>query len=238
METKTITAKQLNFIKTNKYYQLECFNENMSFDDAMKLCDAISPYSDGKTNYHYRIRTKKEIWLPRLLKCIISLCEKYAVDNSKFVAELEKNQKQIAKAEAKARAKAEAEAEARRQKLIENLIERNMVLNTEQGSRIGLFSTYLDGELEDIQGFDLVYTKNDKLAQIAKANKLYYNTDRYLYQPLQCYVENLDKIAYICYYGVVRDSIIGLVVSEQDYNNKSFFEAYNRHIEHFLSRMF
>jgi hypothetical protein len=236
METKTITEKQMTFIKTNKYYKVECFDHNMSFDDAMKLCDAISPYSDGRTNYHYRIRTKKEIWLPRLLNCIISLCEKYAVDNSKFVAELEKIQKQIAKARAKEKAKAEAKAEAIRQQSIASLIERNMVLNTEQGSR--LFGTYLDGELEEIQGFDIVYTKNDKLAQIAKANKLYYKTDRYLYQPLQCYVENLDKIAYICYYGVVRDSIIGLVVSEKEYLNKSFFEAYNKHIDHFLSRMF
>lgn len=237
---KKISANQFEFITTNKYYRLDWVAE-ITFADASRLCEVISPYSDGRANYYYRIRTKKEIWLPRLLRVVIEVAEKYGVDKTPYENELtvflnkeERKAQKIAK-------KREEEIAKKRKEKIDNLISQGLILNTQCGNRMPLAYSYLDGELERKAGFDFVYvsenTTAEKIFQKAEEYKNWRFPDdmRNPYNLLPVYIEDLDEIGYIVYYRIVERSdrhFIGLVVSESDYYNGNFKQPYDLHIEH------
>lgn len=237
---KKISVNQFEFITTNKYYRLDWVAE-ISFTDASRLCEVISPYSDGRANCYYRIRTKKEIWLPRLLRVVIEIAEKYGVDKTPYENELTVFlNKEKRKAERIAKQREEEERKKRKEK-IDNLILQGLILNTQRGNRVPLAYSYLDGELERKAGFDFVYvsenTTAERIFQKAEEYKNWRFPDdmRNPYHLLPVYIEDLDKIGYIVYYRIAERNdrhFIGLVVSESDYYNGNFKKPYDLHIEH------
>lgn len=241
MEKKSITRKQIEFITTNKYYKLAWVNEEVSFEDGSKLCEVISPYSDGNANYYYRIRTKKEIWLPRMLRVVIEIAGKYGVDKTPYEKELETFLLKEERKAQKIAKKREEEIARKRKEKIDNLISQGLILNTQCGNRMPLAYSYLDGELERKAGFDFVYVSENTTAEkiFQKAEEYQYrmfpDDMKNPYRLLPVYIEDLDETGYIVYYRIVERSdrhFIGLVVSDSDYYNGNFKKPYDLHIEH------
>ena len=110
------TIRQIIFIKTNKYFTLNWVDESVTFEDAKVLCEAISPYSDGNANYYYRIRTKKEVWYPRMLETIIKIAPKYGASVSEY-------EKLLAEFNAKEERKREREARKREREVLKQVQE-------------------------------------------------------------------------------------------------------------------
>lgn len=241
METKMITEKQIAYLNSNKFYQVMWANENITMEDAKLLCSAVNPYDGNPTYWGYKQRTKKEIWLPNLLKLLLAMCEKYSVKKSyidQYQAELEQINLLITKKKEAEKRKRMRIAEAEKRKQIDYLTSNNLVLSTQSGHR--LHNVYLDGHLEALNQFDLVYTPNENLVETAFGVNFIQHTNKYHYQVLHCYVKELDELAFIVYQSVNlfgRKQLIGLVISEKEYLNKSFFEAYDKHIDGFINRL-
>ena len=196
---KSITRKQIEFINNNKYYKLAWVNEEVSFEDGSKLCEVISPYSDGNANYYYRIRTKKEIWLPRMLRVVIEIAGKYGVDKTPYEKELETFLLKEERKAQKIAKKREEEIAKKRKEEIDNLISQGLILNTKCGNRMPLAYSYLDGELERKAGFDFVYVSENTTAEkiFQKAEEYQYrrfpDDMKNPYRLLPVYIEDLDK---------------------------------------------
>jgi hypothetical protein len=240
------TIKQIQFIKTNKYFTLNWVDESVTFEDAKVLCEVISPYSDGNCNYYYRVRTKKEIWFPRMMETIIKIAPKYGISVNEYERMLnEFILKEERKREREAR-KREREVLKRVQEEKEWLISGGAILNSKDGTR--MYDTYLDGELEDKAGFDLVYVSNrgDENLFVPNENtrRERYETDgkTYWWYYIKVYIEDLDEIGYIVFnkttirwgidlplMGKCNDIIRGLVVSQNDYAKRSFLKALELH---------
>ena len=239
---KKISANQFEFITTNKYYRLDWVAE-ITFADASRLCEVISPYSDGRANYYYRIRTKKEIWLPRLLRVVIEVAEKYGVDKTPYENELTvflNKEKRKAERIAKQR---EEEERKRHEEYIERIKKLGLVVNTQTGNREPFRTCYLDGAIERRAGFDMVYVSNNTTAdaffrydeEYRRCTRKFDDDMKTPYCNIPVWVEDLQELAYLVYYMVFNrfgyNQFIGLVVSEDDYKNGNFKDAYDRHIE-------
>lgn len=231
------TIKQITFIKTNKYFTLDWVTESVTFEDAKTLCEAISPYSDGNANYYYRIRTRKEVWYPRMLETIIKIAPKYGASVSeyeKLLAEFnakeekkrERKHKKMLEELAKRQAEHELYLKRKREQDIAQLIADGAILNTNEGNR--LYYVYLDGELEHKSGFDLINTKGLSYDDILKKSQMYYGkaTDcRYV----KVFIEDMNEIGYIVFHVAnwcnPRGMCAGLVVSETEFNSGAFESA-------------
>lgn len=244
--TRMATQNQITFIATNKYYKVTWVTKvNLTFEDAEKMCENISPYSDGNCNYYYRIRTKKEIWLPRLLSFLVSMAEKYGVEEyskeytqelNKFNLTLERKRK---REEMKMLQQKEKQSDEIRKRLIQNIIAEGGVLNATKGSRTPFCYTYLDGELEIKNGFDDMVFLSDRgrkeYFQQAERNLPYiWNKSSVCeYKGVQVYIEDLDEIAYLVFFKkrVIcgEENYIGLVVSDIEYHMDSFISALEIH---------
>ena len=240
------TIRQIIFIKTNKYFTLDWVTESVTFEDAKTLCEAISPYSDGNENYYYRIRTRKEIWFPRMMETIIKIAPKYGISTDEY-------EKLLAEFILKEERKREREARKREREVLKQvqeekdwLISKGAILNSKDGIR--MYDTYLHGEIEDKAGFDLVYVSNRGNDNLFVPNentrRVRYEIDgkTYWWYYIKVYVEDLDEIAYIIFnktttrwgidlplMGKSYDIIRGLVVSQNDYHKKNFLKALELH---------
>ena len=241
---KKITVNQLSFIQSNKYFTIAWVNENMTFNDASRLCEVISPYSDGHANYYYRVRTKKEIWLPRLLKAVIEIAEKYGVDKTPYEKQLNDFNAKQEKAKLREIKKREEQQRKEREEYIERIKKLGLILNTQTGEREPLRCCYLDGEIEQKVGFDMVYVSNNTTAEnffkyddeYKRCTRRFEDDMQHPYCVIPAFVEDLNEIAYLIYYMSFErfgyKQFLGLVVSEKDYKNGSFKQAYDMHIKH------
>ncbi len=235
------TQNQITFIATNKYYKVTWVTKvNLTFEDAEKMCENISPYSDGNCNYYYRIRTKKEVWLPRLLSFLVSMAEKYGEEeySKEYTQELNKFNLTLERKRMREELKMLQQKEEMRKRLIQNIIAEGGVLNATKGSRTPFCYTYLDGELEIKNGFDMVFLSDrgrKEYFQQAERNLPYiWNKSSVCgYKGVQVYIEDLDEIAYLVFFKkrVIcgEENYIGLVVSEIEYHMDSFISALEIH---------
>ena len=235
------TIAQITFLNTNKYFKLEWATTDISFEDAKLLCKVVSPYSDGNVNYYARIRTKKEIWYPRMLNTIIEIAPRYGVAVEEYKTLLDKFNKAEERKQERERIKAEKRKEDARKEYIQSLIEWGAVLNTNVGSRVPFAYTYLDGELEAKRGFDMVYlSERGKVEYFQRAEQYmpykHPKNCNVVYKGIQVYIEDLDEIAYLVFFKkrVIcgEENYIGLVVSQNEYNTDSFIPALEMHYEH------
>ena len=232
------TIAQVKFLTTNKYFKLAWATTNISFEDAKLLCAVVSPYSDGNANYYYRVRTKKEIWFPRMLNTIIELAPKYGVVVEEYKTMLDDFIKAEERKREREQRKMQKHRDEMRAQLIQNIIASGGVLNATEGSRTPFSYTYLDGELERKKGFDMVFLSDrgrKEYFQQAERNLPYiWNKSNVCeYKGIQVYIEDLDEIAYLVFFKkrVIcgEENYIGLVVSEIDYHMDSFISALELH---------
>lgn len=234
------TIAQIKYLNTNKYFKLEWATTNISFEDAKLLCNVVSPYSDGNANCYYRIRTKKEIWYPRLLNTIIEIAPKYGVVVEDYKTLLDNFIKAEERKREREQRKVQKYREEQRKQRIQSIIEQGGVLNATKGSRTPFCYTYLDGELEIKNGFDMVFLSDrgtvDYFEKMEKIMPFKFCEDGlFTYKSIQAYIEDLDEIAFLVFFKqriiCGENNYIGLVVSEKEYNEKTFLRALEIHYD-------
>lgn len=235
------TNKQIQFLTNNKYFVVNWVKSvELKYADAELLCKMVSPYSDGNSNYYYRIRTKKEIWFPRLLNTLIEVAPKYGISTDEYQVSLNVFNQAQERKKAREVAKAQKVLAERRKEEIQCLIDLGTVLNSNEGERLPFAFTYLDGELEEKRGFDMIYLspkgKEDYFDRMVKNNTLYNVNDKIgKYKYLRVYIEDMDEIAYLVskhsVYLPNERRVLGLVVSERDFRKETFVQALEMHTE-------
>lgn len=242
------TQNQITFIVTNKYYKVAWVTKvNLTFEDAEKMCENISPYSDGNCNYYYRIRTKKEIWLPRLLSVLVSMAEKYGVEeySKEYEQELSKFNLTLERKRMREELKMLQQKEEQRKREIDRYYQLGLVVNTTNGNRLPLAGTYLDGRIEELSAEkgndipDMVFLSE----QVSEAS-FNENTSKYCkvtnggvpYCLTPLYVEDLDVFAYLVHSPIYKafGAPIGLIFLKEQYDNGEFGDAYDKHIKSWL----
>lgn len=246
--TRKATQNQITFIASNKYYKVAWVTKvNISFEDAEKMCENISPYSDGNCNYYYRIRTKKEIWLPRLLSFLVSMAEKYGVDeySKEYTEELSKFNLTLERKRLREEMKMLREKEEQRKREIDRCYQLGLVVNTTKGDRLPLGGTYLDGRIEDLSRKkgndipDMVFLSErvsdtlfkDNISKICRTTK-----GGIPYCQTTLYVEDLDVFAYWMRSPMFKafGASIGLISLKEQCDKEQFHEAYENHIKSWL----
>lgn len=161
---KLATAKQIDFIKGNRYYAIptiESISDKLTIEDAKSLVEALNPYTNGTFTYYGHSRERKEVWLPRMKSVVVPILQKYGLDNEandvsvyvdtfmdKYYAKIERDKK---KAEEKAFN--DAMNSDRTLFFISSQDEEN--LSSHQVYNVHFHNFYMDGKLENAMGWDI-----------------------------------------------------------------------------------
>ncbi len=163
------TAKQIDFIKKNKYYAIptiESISDKLTMEDAKSLVEALNPYANGTFTYYGHSREKKETWLPRMKSVVVPILQKYGLDKeandvSVYVDTfMEKYHAKIERDKKKAEEKAFAEAKRKPNTLFFVSTHDN---NNISSHTVEVLSSnvYMDGILEEAMGWDIAYLCSD-----------------------------------------------------------------------------
>ena len=236
---RAATEKQINFLINNKYHKLpwvEQIKYRLTFEDASSMCDVVSPYQ-GRRNYHYNIRTRKEEWIPMCVEVTANIARKYGLEEAALAEEA-----WLHEFEAENAKKMEREEKKRRKMQAER--NANDMLNAElvfASSQAGMYDDYDDeehgpqkkydtvslydvdctiymhGELESAMGWDIpeiIRGYEDKLASL-----VYNVKQNRSCEVCTCRVEEYNKPCRLrLWYGLSnwKSGVIGVIYSRDD----------------------
>ena len=250
-DTRKATDNQVNFLVNNKYHKLpwvEQIRDRLTFEDASEMCDVVSPYQ-GRRNYHYNIRTRKEDWIPMCVDVTARVARKYGLEDAAAAEEAwlrdfqAENEKKIAREENK-RKRIQAEKDA------QDMKDAKIVFVSSQDGyddedidaprkydTVSLYDIgckiYMHGDLESAMGWDIVDVLKGYEGELS--NMVDYVNQTRSYTACSCRVEGYDKPCRLrLWYGYSdwKSGVIGVLFSRDDRDASNYAYEKSRQREY------